>query len=56
MKVTLLKEHTHAGKKYPAGETIEVSEADAKWLAGREVIEPIPAGKGGTSSNGGTNA
>jgi hypothetical protein len=58
MKVTLLKPHKHAGKKYAADEKIEVNEADAQWLAdpARKVIAPLPAGKGGTASTTESNA
>ncbi|MGA7437654.1 MAG: hypothetical protein WBW32_05945 [Luteibacter sp.] len=55
-KVTLKKEHKHAGVKYPAGESIEVNEADAQWLSDNGVIDKLPAGKGSSSSNGGTAA
>lgn len=42
MKVTLKKDHTHAGTKHPAGAEIEVPEHDAKWLADNQVIDPLP--------------
>jgi len=32
MKVKLLKPHTHAGRHYPPGATIELTEDSAKWL------------------------
>lgn len=38
-KVTLAQDHTHAGKKYGAGETIEVNEADLKWLREHQLID-----------------
>lgn len=56
MKVTLLKDHKHAGTKHPAGEQIEVNEADAQWLADNQVIEKLPPGKGSSSNNGSTSA
>ena len=31
--VTLAKAHEHAGKRYEAGEKIQVTEPDAKWLS-----------------------
>ena len=37
-KVTLKEDHQHAGEKYKAGATIEVNEADAKWLRDNKVI------------------
>ena len=37
-KVTLLKDHTHAGKPYAEGDTIEVNVADKQWLIDREII------------------
>jgi len=37
-KVTLKQDHTHAGEKYKAGESIEVNDADAKWLRDNNVI------------------
>jgi len=38
MKVTLLKNHTHNYVPYKAGDEIDVSAADAKWLADHKVI------------------
>lgn len=38
VKVTLLKNHTHAGKDYKAGETIEVREDQEKWLEAAGVV------------------
>lgn len=43
MKVKLLKVHTHEGRDCAIGETIEVSDVIAHWLAEREVIAPIAA-------------
>lgn len=43
MKVTLKKDHTHAGKPCKAGDDIEVNAADAQWLADHKVID-APAG------------
>ena len=40
--VTLIKPHTHAGKPYPAGAVITVSNEDASWLLGRGIIDPAP--------------
>jgi hypothetical protein len=34
MKVTVPKNHTHAGVFYPAGSLVDLTEADAKWLVG----------------------
>ncbi len=36
--VVLAKAHTHAGKPYPAGSTIKVSEPDRDWLQANQVI------------------
>lgn len=55
--VKLVSEHTHAGKKYQAGETVEMSDEQAEWyastvVAGRQAVndkvaailaEPAPA-------------
>ncbi|MGB7480152.1 MAG: hypothetical protein WA924_07495 [Burkholderiaceae bacterium] len=32
VRVTLVRPHTHAGEKYPAGKSISVPAADAEWL------------------------
>ncbi len=32
MKIELLKPHTHAGKRYPPGERLDLDEPSAKWL------------------------
>lgn len=37
-KVTLKKWHTHAGKRYEAGDQIEVTEPERAWLEAREII------------------
>lgn len=37
-KVSLLKDHTHAGTPYAKGDTIEVNSADKQWLIDREII------------------
>lgn len=41
MKVTLKHEHTHAGVKYPAGQSIDVTIPEAIWLVGADVIEDL---------------
>lgn len=41
--VTLVKPHTHAGQKYPAGAALRLSPADAKYLLDRKVIDRLPA-------------
>lgn len=38
--VTLMKPHTHAGVQYPAGATLRVTPAEARWLASHQVTEP----------------
>lgn len=48
VKVTLTKNHTHAGRPYKAGAQIEVGQHDIEWLVDKKVIEPLPnGGKGG---------
>ncbi|HEY4145170.1 DUF7210 family protein [Pinirhizobacter sp.] len=50
VKVKLLKDgHSHAGKPCAKGDTISVTEADAKWLANpkRGLIAPTKAGAAG---------
>lgn len=42
MKVTLKKDHTHAGKPETAGTEIEVTAPEAEWLAAAGVIDPLP--------------
>lgn len=37
-KVTLKKWHTHSGKRYEAGEQIDVTEPERAWLETREII------------------
>lgn len=39
MKVTLKKAHTHDGKSYAAGETIDVPVHDALWLKTADLID-----------------
>ncbi|WP_431222206.1 DUF7210 family protein [Serratia sp. L9] len=39
-KVTLSGPHTHKGKPVTAGDTIEVSDEEAKWLERRGRIAP----------------
>jgi hypothetical protein len=34
MKVTVPKNHTHAGVTYPAGSLVELSPDEAQWLVG----------------------
>lgn len=36
--VTLKTAHTHAGRQYPAGETITVDSGAAQWLERNDVI------------------
>lgn len=50
MKVTLLKDHTHAGQPHKAGESIDVDAHDAAWLADHQVIAPLPATKRGAAA------
>lgn len=42
-KVTLKKEHTHAGARLPAGTEIDVQEHDKTWLEENGVIDPPAA-------------
>lgn len=39
MKVTLKKQHEHAGVSYAAGAEIDVTEPEATWLADQGVID-----------------
>lgn len=39
MKVTLKKDHTHAGVKYKAGETVDVPLIDALWLKAADLVD-----------------
>ncbi len=39
MKIELLKSHTHAGKRYPPGERLDLDEASAKWLIDLKVAK-----------------
>lgn len=32
MKIELIRQHAHAGKTYPPGETLELPEDTARWL------------------------
>lgn len=41
--LTLIKEHTHKGKKYFIGDEITVSKPDADFLLNHQVINKIPA-------------
>lgn len=43
MKVTLKKPHRHAGKDSKPGDTIDISDQQATWLAEQGVIEPPAA-------------
>lgn len=51
MKVTLKKDHTHAGQLHKAGTTIDVTAPEAEWLAAHEVIDAsagVPAKRAAT--------
>ncbi len=39
MRITLLKPHTHAGRKYPAGAKLTIEQHKAEWLIGLGVAE-----------------
>ncbi len=39
MKIELLKPHTHAGKRYPSGELLDLIDASAKWLIDLKVAK-----------------
>lgn len=43
-KVKLAKAHTHAGKPYKAGDSIEVNEADLKWLRDHDLVDDGKSG------------
>ena len=38
-RINLLKPHTHAGRKYPAGAKLSLEEHKAEWLIGLGVAE-----------------
>jgi hypothetical protein len=40
--VILKTQHIHAGKTYPAGETLTVNQAMKKWLIEMGVVDPDP--------------
>ncbi|HBY9741568.1 TPA: hypothetical protein MJA79_18790 [Klebsiella pneumoniae] len=40
-EVKLLQQHTHAGKAVAAGETITVTESEARWLKAQKIIEAV---------------
>jgi len=42
MKIELLKPHTHAGKRYPPGERLDLDETSAKWLIDLKVAKAAP--------------
>ncbi|HHQ6625730.1 DUF7210 family protein [Serratia fonticola] len=44
-KVTFIKPHTHQGKRYPVGESTNVSPEEATWLRDQCVIQPKAPGK-----------
>jgi len=63
MLIKLLKPHTHAGRDYPVGTTLELSQGDAQWLVAIDVAKtvttppaqapsapaPLPGGEGSKS-------
>lgn len=40
MKVELLADHTHAGRRYPSGQVLDLPDEQARWLIGLGVAEP----------------
>jgi hypothetical protein len=45
MRIELITPHTHAGRKYPAGATLEMPAHKAEWLIGigtAKAAEPAP--------------
>ncbi|WP_174866797.1 DUF7210 family protein [Pectobacterium polaris] len=50
-KVTLTAPHTHNGKRFAAGETIDVSDRDAAWLREHELISAPAAQTGQAVKN-----
>ncbi len=40
-EVKLLQQHTHAGKAVAAGETITVTESEARWLKAQKIIDAV---------------
>jgi hypothetical protein len=41
INVKLLKAHEHGGKTYPAGETLEVSQANADFMTERKIAQIV---------------
>jgi hypothetical protein len=41
--VTLLQPHTHAGRDYATGDSLDVSEFERAWLVRHGVIAPEPS-------------
>ena len=56
--ITLLKPHRHAGKDYPVGAELAVSEPDAAWLVSNQICRgdrPGSPDDGACSPSGQTN-
>ncbi|HDY5341442.1 TPA: hypothetical protein RQ688_002453 [Klebsiella pneumoniae] len=51
--VKLLQSHTHQGKRFAAGETLTVTEAEAVWLRDHQLINVAPAVVSDTQGNRG---
>lgn len=43
VEVTLTRDHTHAGRRYQAGEKIRVTEPEKAWLVAQEIVAGTPA-------------
>lgn len=43
VSVTLIKPHTHAGRRYEKGDVLEVARVDAEFLLRVKAIDKIPA-------------
>ncbi|WP_320377265.1 hypothetical protein [Escherichia coli] len=51
--VKLLQPHTHQGKRFSAGETLTVTDAEAGWLRDHQLIDVAPAVVSDTQGNRG---
>lgn len=50
MRVALLHPHTHAGREYPPGAEIDLSDADAAWLVSLKKARPADEAEPETES------
>jgi len=43
LSIELLKPHTHAGKRYAAGDRLDLNDASARWLIAQGVAKAVTA-------------